>query len=179
MTFDLLKSFHIIGVVCWFAGLFYLVRLFIYDIEASHKDELHKAILQKQFRIMQKRLWLGITVPSMVITLVCGSYLLWKMPYLLAGPNYWMHLKLLLVLLLVVYHFRCGTILKELKMEKCQRTSKQLRVFNEIATLLLCGIIFAVVMRSIFSVFAATSVILFLGIIYFTVYSKIRNKAKD
>ena len=176
MLFTLLKSFHIIGVVCWFAGLFYVVRLFIYDVEASHKDEPDKTIIQKQFRIMQRRLWYGITVPSMVITLVGGIGLLTIMPYFLMSPNSWMHMKLFMVVLLMVYHYYCGTILKQLKNGSCRKTSKQLRVYNEYATLLLCSIVFLVVTRSISASLIATAVLISLGVSIFIVYSKIRNK---
>ncbi|RYZ54014.1 MAG: protoporphyrinogen IX oxidase, partial [Chitinophagaceae bacterium] len=71
-----LKALHIIFIVTWFAGMFYIVRLFIYNAEAAEKGEPEKSILQKQFSIMIKRLWLGITWPSAILTLLFGPWVM-------------------------------------------------------------------------------------------------------
>lgn len=137
-----IKALHIIFVVTWFAGLFYIVRLFIYDVEANDKPEIERTILTDQFRIMQKRLWYGITWPSAVLTWVFGLWLLLSNIDFLKMP--WFHVKLTAVLLLTIYHFLCGVILNQLKEGKCQFTSGQLRVWNEVATLFLVTIVFVV-----------------------------------
>lgn len=144
-SFYYIKSMHIAGVVCWFAGLFYIVRLFIYHVEANEKPETEKLVLQKQFEVMQRRLWLGITVPAMWVTLLMGGHLVavleaWSMP--------WFHIKALCVVLLVAYHVQCGRIRKQLLLGSCTWSSKKLRVFNEVATVLLFAIVFAVVTKS-------------------------------
>ena len=175
MLYPTLKSFHLIGLVCWFAGLFYIVRLFIYDIEASLKEEPDKSILHKQLRVMQRRLWYGITIPSMLCTVLCGAALLFLSPYLLKAPNFWMHAKLTFVFLLLAYHFYCGVILKRIKKNTCKLSAKQLRFYNEIATALLCVIVLLVVTRSIpYSLSLTGGIIIGIGIL-FQVYSMVRK----
>jgi putative membrane protein len=137
-----IKSLHIIFVVTWFAGLFYIVRLFIYDIETKDKPELERKILSDQFKIMQRRLWYGITWPSAILTWIFGIWLLVNNIDFMRMP--WFHIKLTAVLLLTLYHFSCGIILKQLKAGVCKYTSGQLRVWNEVATLFLVSIVFLV-----------------------------------
>ncbi len=137
-----IKALHIIFVVTWFAGLFYIVRLFIYDVEAKDKPEIERTILTAQFRIMQKRLWYGITWPSAVLTWAFGLWLLFSTIDFLKMP--WFHVKLTAVVLLTIYHFFCGAILNQLRNGKCKFTSGQLRVWNEVATLFLVTIVFVV-----------------------------------
>ncbi len=140
-----LKALHIIFVVTWFAGLFYIVRLFIYHVEAMDRDEPARTILIEQFSLMQKRLWYGITWPSMILTLIFGTWLLIEM------GNYtsnWIWVKLSLVSGLVVYHFACGRIFKKLMAGKSTYTSSGLRIWNEVATLFLVSIVFVVVLKS-------------------------------
>ncbi len=176
MVYSVLKSLHIIGVVSWFAGLFYIVRLFIYHVESKSKPEAERNILQSQFKIMERRLWYGITVPAMVITVVCGGWMLYLMPFWLQGINSWMHFKLFLVFLLLVYHFWCGKILKDLKQDKINWSSHGLRVWNEVATILLCGIVFSVVIRTISGAIWSTAIMTAVGAGIFIIYSKIRKK---
>lgn len=137
-----IKALHIIFVVTWFAGLFYIVRLFIYDIETKEKPEAERIILSNQFKIMQKRLWYGITWPSAVLTWIFGLWLLFNNIDFLRMP--WFHVKLTAVILLTFYHFSCGYILNQLKNNTCKYTSGQMRVWNEVATLFLVVIIFVV-----------------------------------
>jgi protoporphyrinogen IX oxidase len=146
MDFYYLKALHIIFIVTWFAGLFYIVRLFIYQTEALDKSEIERKILGPQLAIMAKRLWLGITWPSAILTLIFGLWVLSKMPaYLSQG---FMHLKLGLVLLLYIYHFYCHSIY--LKLQKGQKvfSSNGLRIFNELATLFLVSIVFIIVLKN-------------------------------
>jgi protoporphyrinogen IX oxidase len=146
MSFFYLKALHIIFVVTWFAGLFYVVRLFIYHREALDLPEPNKTILTDQYKIMAKRLWYGITWPSCVLTIVFGSSLLPMFLPLKGQP--WLHAKLFLVLLLFLYHLRCGSIYKQLNENKITFSSKGLRVWNEVATLFLVSIVFLVVLKS-------------------------------
>lgn len=137
-----IKALHIIFVVTWFAGLFYIVRLFIYDIETKDKPEVERKILSAQFKIMQRRLWYGITWPSAILTWIFGLWLLFNNIDFMRMP--WFHIKLTAVVLLSLYHLSCGTILKQLKNETCRYSSGQLRIWNEVATLFLVAIVFLV-----------------------------------
>src|SRR5688572_8979705 len=103
MTFLYLKAVHIIFIVTWFAGLFYMPRLFVYMVEAHQKNEPEKSILLRQFKMMASRLWFGITWPSAVITLGMGTAILIHQPFWLQQG--FMHIKLTLVALLYLYHF--------------------------------------------------------------------------
>ncbi|HLP54911.1 MAG TPA: protoporphyrinogen oxidase HemJ [Fluviicola sp.] len=141
--YDIFKSLHIIFVVSWFAGLFYIVRLFIYHTEANQKPEVEKTILQREFNIMQWRLWYIITTPAMVLTVIFGTLMLYANPALLEVS--WMQLKLVFVGVLLVYHFICQGIMNRLKNGNSKWTSGHLRIWNEVATLLLVAIVFLVV----------------------------------
>ena len=139
-----IKAIHIVFVVTWFAGLFYLVRLFIYHVEAE--DNPDKKILQNQFTIMESKLWNIITTPSMILTLITGIAML------IINPSYlqfgWMHIKISFVLVLLIYHILSGRMLRKLKKGTLKMTSGQLRLWNELATLLLVAIVFIVVMQN-------------------------------
>lgn len=139
------KSLHIIFMVSWFAGLFYMVRLFIYSVEAGEKEEPDRSILLNQFEIMQRRLWWIIATPSMVFTLSFGALMLWIVPGYL--KEFYMHLKLGFVLLLLVYHFISQKIYVDLKRGQFHWSSGALRIWNEVATLLLVIIVFIVVLK--------------------------------
>ena len=132
-------------MVSWFAGLFYIVRLFIYHTEADTKPESEKLTLQSQFIIMEKRLWNIITVPAMILTLLSGFYMLYISPDYLKFV--WMHLKLTFVLGLLIYQFFTWKILKNLQQNIVKKSSKYLRIWNEIATLLLVCIVFLVSLK--------------------------------
>ena len=147
MSFDVIKSLHIIFVVCWFAGLFYMVRLFIYHTEAQAAEKTRKAILSEQFMVMEKKLWWVITTPSMVLTILFGTWMIFlNADYYLSQP--WMHLKLLFVLFLVFYHFFTQRIMFRLQRSEFQWSSTRLRLWNELATLFLVVIVFLVVLKS-------------------------------
>lgn len=138
-----LKAFHIIGVVVWFSGLFYLGRLFIYHQEAQSRPEAEKQILTEQFALMEQRLWWAIAWPGMALTLAMGLGLLffWGLPG-------WLYAKLALVFVLVAYHMLCGRVRKQLKENRCRWSSKQLRLFNEVPSLLLVATVFVVVFKN-------------------------------
>ncbi len=123
--------------------MFYIVRLFIYNREACEKPEPEKKILQKQFAIMIKRLWMGITWPSAILTLFFGSWLL----YLYPAMSTWLWIKLGFVLGLYIYHFTLQVIYKQQKNNIFKWTSQQLRIWNEVATLFLVSIVMLVVVK--------------------------------
>ena len=146
MSIDVIKSLHIIFVVCWFAGLFYIVRLFIYHTEALNKDDIERDILSKQYIIMERRLWWYITTPSMYLTVLFGIWILWLNFKAYNQP--WLYIKIAFVVLLIVYHFACQKIMNYLIKNKAVWTSFGLRIWNEVATLFLVVIIFLVEMKS-------------------------------
>lgn len=176
MTFLYLKAIHIIFIVTWFAGIFYMPRLFIYMTEANEKPEPDRSILIKQFQIMSSRLWFGITWPSAVITLILGTSLLINQPVWLQQG--FMHLKLTLVFLLYVYHLSLHHIYKNLKSQNFKYTSQQLRLWNEVATLFLISIVFIIVLKNALSMvwgilgLLSVTLLIFIGI---RVYKKLRN----
>lgn len=145
-NYDTWKALHIIFVVSWFAGLFYMVRLFIYYTEANTKPEIEREILHNQFNIMQWRLWYIITTPAMLLTVVFGTLMLIANPSLLEMP--WMHIKLTFVVILLVYHFISQKLMNQLKTGSSKWTSGHLRLWNEVATLILVAIVFLVELRS-------------------------------
>jgi protoporphyrinogen IX oxidase len=139
-----LKALHIIFIVTWFAGMFYIVRLFIYNREANDKPEPEKSILQKQFAIMIKRLWFGITWPSAILTLILGPWVMingnWdKMLNDEAGR--WLLIKLIFVAFLYMYHFTLHSIYKQQANGVFKYSSQQLRIWNEVATIFLVPIV--------------------------------------
>ena len=144
-TYHTIKSLHIIFMVSWFAGLFYIVRLYIYHTEAQKKPEMERAILSTQFIEMEKKLWWIITTPAMILTVVFGTWMLIANPGLLKMP--WMHIKLAFVVLLLVYHFVCQKILFDVKKGIFKWKSNGLRIWNEVATLALVAIVFLVEMQ--------------------------------
>lgn len=139
-----LKALHIIFIVTWFAGMFYIVRLFIYNTEANQRPEPDKTILQKQFGIMIKRLWLGITWPSAILTLVFGPLVMlngnWDKA-LFHDSGRWLLVKLCFVVLLYGYHFSLNAIYKQQAAGVFKYSSQQLRVWNEVATIFLVPIV--------------------------------------
>jgi putative membrane protein len=146
MTYLYLKSLHIIFVVSWMAGLFYIVRLFIYHTEANERQESERLVLQRQFEVMEAKLWNIITTPAMLLAVLAGLGMIYLNPSLLAMD--WMLVKLGFVLGLLVYHFLCQRIIGQLKNGIFHWTSTQLRVWNEVATIFLVAIVFTVVLKS-------------------------------
>lgn len=145
-----IKALHIIFIVTWFAGLFYMPRLFIYNTEAGDKPEAEKSVLRAQFAIMMKRLWYGITWPSAVLTLVFGAAVLFMGGWhkmLFEPPTKWLLVKLVFVLFLYAYHFSLGHILKNQLNGIFKHTSQQLRTWNEVATIFLFAIVMLVVVK--------------------------------
>lgn len=171
-------SLHIIFIVTWFAGLFYIVRLFVYQKEADLKTEVEQKILIPQYQLMSKRLWYGITWPSFVLTAILGPTLLYLNPALLKLP--YMHIKLIFVLGLFIYHFICHSFFLKLQRSEEAKSGNFFRIWNEVATLFLVAIVFLIVMKSkvnwIYGTlgFIAFGIILMLAI---KLYKSIRNKS--
>ncbi|OAQ38415.1 protoporphyrinogen IX oxidase [Pedobacter psychrophilus] len=144
--YQYILAIHIIFVVSWMAGLFYIVRLFIYHTEANEKSEPEKSILQKQFQVMESKLWNIITTPAMLLAVSAGLIMLYLNPLLLEMD--WMSVKLSFVAGLLIYHIICGNIIGQLKRGKFWMTSTQLRLWNELATIFLVAIVFTVILKS-------------------------------
>ena len=175
VTYLYVKSLHIIFVVTWFAGLFYIVRLFIYFAEAAEKPEPEKTILQNQFKLMQKRLWYGITWPSAVLTLIFGSWML----HLYGSIPGWLLVKLCFVLGLFLYHISCHKIFKQQQSGILKYNSTKLRIWNEVATLFLVSIVFLVVLKnSVSFLWGILGLILFAAILMLAIriYKKLRTR---
>jgi putative membrane protein len=176
MSFLYLKTLHIIFIVTWFAGLFYIVRLFIYHTEANEKKDPEKSILINQFKIMEKRLWYGITWPSAILTFILGPSLLHQFIPLQNHP--WLMAKLFFVVLLLIYHLCCGIIFKQLQAGMVKYSSTQLRIWNEVATIILFAVVFLVELKSILSMTHGLiglflfAILLMLGI---RIYKKVRQ----
>ena len=163
-SFPYLKALHIIFIVTWFAGLFYIVRLFIYQTESSEKSEPEKSILTNQFKIMSKRLWYGITWPSAIATLIFGPSLL--RIYMPLTDHPFMIAKLIFVIFLYFYHFKCHQIFKALQSDVYTWSSTKLRVWNEVATVFLFAIVFLIVLQDMVSmVYGVVGLLLFSGIL--------------
>ncbi len=180
MDYLYLKALHIIFIVTWFAGLFYIVRLFIYQSEALQKSEPERTILSNQLSLMSKRLWLGITWPSAIITLIFGAWLIILQPSWLKMP--FMHLKLTFVFCLYLYHGSCHWLYKELQKGETKYTSNQLRIWNEVATVFLVAIVFLIVVKNQMSWIWGTVGILLFGVILMLaikIYKRIRNKSHE
>lgn len=146
MTYLWFKAFHIVGVVVWFAGLFYLVRLFVYHVEANEQPEPARTILQQQYQIMEKRLYNLITTPGMVLTVVMAIALVITSPDFLKEP--WLHAKLGFVVATIGYHHYCGRLMKQMAAGKFTWNGQQLRWLNEAPTVLLVIIVLLAVFKN-------------------------------
>ena len=177
MDLSYIKALHIIFVVTWFAGLFYIVRLFIYFAEAEQKEETAKSILQTQYKLMSKRLWYIITWPSAVLASLFAFWMLYLEPSYLLMP--WMHIKLSFVLALYFYHAGCHKVFIQQQKGIVKFTSFKLRIWNEVATILLFAIVFLVVLKSSISwIWGVVGIILFgiLMMLGIKLYKNIRKK---
>jgi putative membrane protein len=164
-----IKALHIIFVVTWFSGMFYMPRLFIYNTEANEQPEAVKTILQKQFSIMMKRLWYGITWPSAVLTLILGVSVMLSGNWhrVLSQPEgRWLTVKLFFVAGLYIYHFTLHKIFQAELKGIFKYSSQQLRIWNEVATVFLIAIVMlAVVKQSMSFVWGILGLILFIMVL--------------
>jgi putative membrane protein len=144
--YNYIKSLHLIFVVTWFAGLFYMPRLFIYHIEAREKPPEAREVLSDQFRIMERRLWYIITWPSAILCTLFAILLLTAMPSWLSQP--WMHVKLVFVALLFAYHLKTHQMFLQFQRGDIAYTSRYMRIWNEGATLILFAVVFLAILKS-------------------------------
>jgi putative membrane protein len=173
-----IKAIHIIFIVTWFAGMFYIVRLFIYNTEAGEKNEMEREILRRQFAIMSKRLWLGITWPSALLTIIFGGWTAWLFGFVPA----WLWIKLALVCGLYLYHFTLHRIYAEQQKGIFRFSSQQLRIWNELATVFLVAIVILVVVKQNLSVvWGLLGLLLFIVLLMsaIRIYKLIRMKNKS
>ena len=175
--YNYIKALHLIFVVTWFAGLFYIPRLFIYHIEANQKPSPEKEILTQQLKLMTKRLWYIITWPSAILCTLFAIWLLLLQPAFLQQP--WMHVKLAFVTLLFIYHIRNHLIFKQLQHDKIKYTSNYMRIWNEVATIILFAVIFLVILKSAVNWIYGVVGIIVLGILLMLgikIYKRVREK---
>ena len=141
-TYLLFKSLHLIAVISWMAGLLYLPRIFVYHSENNNE------IVTTVFKTMERKLYNYIMTPAMILSWVFGLILIHEIGFQQLA-SLWLQLKLILVLLLTVYHFYLGSLLNKFKLDQNRKTSKFYRYINEVPTLLLILIIFIVIFKPI------------------------------
>ncbi|WP_010227459.1 CopD family protein [Gillisia marina] len=175
--YNYIKALHLIFIITWFAGLFYIPRLFVYHIEASAKAEPEKSILTTQLKLMTKRLWYIITWPSAILASIFAFWMLYLMPIWVEQD--WMQVKLGFVVLLYAYHFKCHLIFKEMQNDIIKWSSNHMRLWNEGSTLILFSVIFLVIVRDainwiygVLGIFLLAAMLM-LGI---KIYKRIRSK---
>lgn len=180
MEYNYLKALHLIFVITWFAGLFYIVRLFVYHAEAKTKSKTEQDILIPQYQLMQYRLWYIITWPSAILASFFAYWMLFFTPIGQAWLQMpWMHVKLGFVGLLYLYHWKCQLIFKQLQKNEVKKTVAFFRIWNEGATIILFSVVFLVILKSainwVFGVIGLIgfSLLLMLG---YRLYKKIREK---
>ena len=178
--YNYIKALHLIFVITWFAGLFYIPRLFIYHIEAQAKESPAREILTDQLKIMSRRLWYIITWPSAILSTIFALWLLYIMPSWLQQP--WMHVKLLFVVVLFVYHMKTHMMFKQLQRDVVNYSSNFMRIWNEGATLVLFAVTFLAILKNALNwIFGVVGILvlvimLMLGI---RIYKRIREKNKE
>lgn len=174
-----IKALHVIFVITWFAGLFYIVRLFVYQAETKNRPENEQEVLVPQFKLMAKRLWYGITWPSMILATAFGVWMLIDTPGMLKVG--YMQVKFGFVGGLIIYHLICHYFFNKLQKDQDQRSGNFYRVWNEFATLFLVAIIFIIMMRDALNWiygtlgFLAFAIVLMVAI---KIYKRIRESKK-
>ncbi len=136
-----IKAFHIISVITWFAALFYLPRLFVYHAMSDDKTSIER------FKVMERKLYRGIMMPSFVIATILGVWMLQDYAWQAYAGQYWLHVKLALVAMLIAYHFYCGHLVDVFKKDQNTRSHVFYRWFNEFPVLILVAIIILVVVK--------------------------------
>lgn len=180
MEYNYIKSLHLIFVITWFAGLFYIVRLFVYHAEAKKKAQPEQDILIQQYQLMQYRLWYIITWPSAILA---SFFAYWMLFFTESGKFWltqpWMHVKLAFVLLLYIYHGKCHQIFKQLQRNEVKHTSNFFRIWNEGATIILFAIVFLVILKNAINwIYGVVGIFVFslLIMVGFKMYKRIREK---
>ncbi|MDR3272536.1 MAG: CopD family protein [Flavobacteriaceae bacterium] len=175
-----LKAIHIIFMVSYFAGIFYLIRIFIYYIDAEEKDEIERRILQKQYIFMISRLWNIITVPAGVIMLVTGFFMMIANDYIVLKSQ-WFWIKLVFLAGLAAYHWWSWRCIQKIKRWEFNATSLHLRMMNEVATLILFAVVFVVIFKFSFMDMWLSLLIAFVVLVAFIMLivkfvNRIKNK---
>jgi len=172
-----IKALHLIFVITYFAGLFYMPRLMVYMVEAAERTQSEADIIIPQLQLMMRRLWQIITVPSAILGLIFGLWMLWINPFLLGKS--WMLVKLVFVGLLILYHIQTHRFYKAFLQRNCQRSASFFRIWNEGATLILFAVIFLAILKdSIHWIFGLLGLfgLTFLLMLGIRVYKRYRNK---
>ena len=180
MEYNYIKALHLIFVITWFAGLFYIVRLFVYQIEAFGKPSPEKEILGDQLKLMARRLWYIITWPSMILATGFAIWLMVLRPFYISDA--WMQVKLGFVVLLIIYHIKCHHYFLQLQRDEVKHSSNYMRLFNEGATIILFAVVFLVILKNAVNWICGT-----IGIILFSVlvmlgyrfYKRIRERKSN
>jgi putative membrane protein len=175
--YNYIKALHLIFIVTWFAGLFYIPRLFVYQIEAFYKPSPDKEILGKQLKLMTKRLWNIITWPSAILATLFAIWLIVLQPMWLEQS--WMQVKLVFVALLILYHLKTHQYYKQLQNDDVRKTSNFMRLWNEGATFILFAVVFLVILKSAINWIFGVIGILVLGVLLmlgFKIYKNVRRK---
>lgn len=141
MSYAWFKAFHLIFVVTWFAGLFYLPRLFVYHAMAED------AVGIERFKTMERKLYFGIMMPSLVLVAACGAGLLWQLGMTWLAGTVWFHVKLALVAVLVAYHFYLGRIVRAFRDDANRHGHVYYRVLNEFPVLILVAVVLLAVLK--------------------------------
>ncbi|WP_124979905.1 CopD family protein [Nonlabens xiamenensis] len=177
MEYLYIKSLHLIFVITWFAGLFYIPRLFVYQIEAHARPKMERDILLPQLKLMTKRLWFIITWPSAALAIGFAVWLLILQPSWL--DQAWMHVKLVFVVLLIIYHLKTHFIHLQLARDEVRWTSSGMRIYNEGATLILFSVVFLVILKNAMNwIYGVVGLVVFAVILMllFKVYQHFREK---
>ena len=176
--YNYVKAIHIIFIVTWFAGLFYMPRLFVYVAETKEKPEVEQGILLRQLLLMSKRLWLGITWPSAILTLIFGGWVWYMYP---ATPG-WLWVKLGFVAGLYGYHLSLHYIFKKQQTLPYHYSGNQMRIWNEVATVFLIAIIMLVVVKDnmslVYGLLGLVALIVLL-MVAIRVYKKVRTSTPE
>jgi putative membrane protein len=179
MDYTLAKALHVVGFISWFAGLFYIVRLFVYHAEASERPEPERQILHTQLELMARRLWQIITVPAMILTLAAGITMVVQLASLGPIPR-WLLLKFALLAGLIGYTLWCDLIRRRQAAGRSGWTGARLRVFNELGTMFMVAIVFLAVFKSAMSIAWGVGGLLVLGVslmLGIRGYRKLRERA--
>ena len=172
-----IKALHLIFVITYFAGLFYMPRLMVYLVEAAERPQSEADIIVPQLQLMMRRLWQIITIPSAVLGLIFGLWMLWMNPFLLGKS--WMLVKLVFVGLLILYHIKTHRFYKGFLYGNVQRSASFFRIWNEGATLILFAVIFLAILKdSIHWIFGLLGLfgLAFLLMLAIRLYKRYRNK---
>lgn len=139
-----IKAFHVMAIITWFAGLFYLPRLFVYHTLAIAEDDMRGS---ERFKIMERKLYRGIMTPSMLVALVLGLWMLVERWDSYFHGATWMHIKLTLILLLLGYHHACGIFVKKFAADENVHGDRFYRIFNELPVLVMVPVVILVVLK--------------------------------